>query len=151
LPLTVTMSESPPPSPSLEIEIDTPPDSLSEQSFSLDSTPLSVKQARTRSTCSHPTPTKRRRQFTGPTTRSSHHTEAQLSDQQDAGSLELANIPLDVGSTDPELIERNVDDDAYLHYVDLVLADGIGIYQISQTIFVVQGWDSRSISGTVSI
>jgi hypothetical protein len=63
-----------------------------------------------------------------------------------------------VGSTESELVERNinegerdVNDEAYLHYVDLVLADGIAIYQISRTIFVVQGWDSRSISGTVSI
>ena len=145
------MSDSPPPSPTLSIQIDTPPDSPCEQ---FKSTPLSIKRDRTRSTYLEPTPTKRQRQFTGPTTRTSRCAdwEAQLPEQQHPGSFELPDVSLNVESAiDPEPIERNINDDAYLHYVDLALVDGIGIYQISQTIFVVQGWDSRSMSGTVSI
>src|ERR1700722_3468749 len=139
------MSDSPPPSPSLSIEIDTPPDSPSEQLVSVELTPPSAKRARTTSTYTNVTPTKRNRQTIGPTTRSFWRT-----DQQHLGSIGLPYGPPSVASTDPEVVERDLND-PYLHYVDLALTDGIAIYQISQTIFVVQGWNSRSLSGSVRV
>jgi hypothetical protein len=33
----------------------------------------------------------------------------------------------------------------YKHYLELVLADCVGFYQITKTIFVVQGWDMRAM------
>jgi hypothetical protein len=42
-------------------------------------------------------------------------------------------------------------DDTYGHYLELVLADCVGFYQITNTIFVVQGWDMRGNVGSVSI
>ena len=41
-------------------------------------------------------------------------------------------------------------DNTYEYYLELVLADCVGFYQITNTIFVVQGWDIRGNVGTVS-
>jgi len=42
-------------------------------------------------------------------------------------------------------------EETYERYIDLVLADCVGFYQISKTVFVVQGWDPRANTGTVSV
>jgi hypothetical protein len=134
------------PTPLLSIEVDTPPDSPTED-FDPELTPLPAKRSRAGSTWADTTPTKRNRQFTGPITRSLQHAGILPTDQQPMVSSEP--IKAAIPSNNPGFIERDIED-TYLHYVDLVLAEGIAIYQISYTIFVVQGWDSRSISGTVS-
>jgi len=141
------MADSPPPSPSLSIEVDTPPDSPSQRYIVVELTPP-AKRSQTGSTYIDPTPTKRKKQLTGPTTRTVQPSGALVTDQQHPASLELPDGPTNVVSTDSDLIESD-ENDGYLHYVDLVLAEGIAFYQISSTIFVVQGWDPRSTSGTV--
>jgi hypothetical protein len=40
--------------------------------------------------------------------------------------------------------------DPYEHYVDAALADCCGFFQISKTLFVVQGWDAKGQRSTVS-
>ena len=133
------------PPPLLSIEVDTPPDSPTESFVDLELTPLQAKRPRAGSPSAE-TPTKRNRQFTGPITRSFQHSRTPPTNQQPAVSSDLLDrLP----SVDPGLVEGDTKD-TYLQYVDLVLAEGIAIYQISHTIFVVQGWDSRSVSGTVS-
>jgi hypothetical protein len=144
----ITISNSPPPSPSISISIDTPPNSPSEQPVSPELAPLSPKQARTPPTSQDLTPMKRQKQFTGLTTRNFRGTETRIHDQESLRSTEPDT--LEAALSEPELPEAGIAN-SYLQYVDLVLADGIAIYQITQTIFVVQGWDSRSLSGTVSV
>lgn len=42
------------------------------------------------------------------------------------------------------------DESGYWQYDDTVLADAVGFYQICSDLFIVQGWDAKSVSGTVS-
>jgi len=42
-------------------------------------------------------------------------------------------------------------DNTYGHYLELVQVDSVGFYQITNTIFVVQGWDTKGNAGTVSV
>jgi hypothetical protein len=52
---------------------------------------------------------------------------------------------------DLQNLQPSGQDDTYGHYLELVLADCVGFYQITNTIFVVQGWNTRGNVGTVSI
>jgi hypothetical protein len=133
-------------SPLPSIEIDTPPGSPFP-SVEQELGPPSVKRARTAFVCSEKTPTKRTRQYTGHSARGVQHPGIQLPDQLPPPDVSLASTASD---SDSESDQRDDENDAYLRYVDLVLAGSIAIYQISRTVFVVQGWDSRCLSGTVS-
>lgn len=53
------------------------------------------------------------------------------------------------GMEDSELAGNRVD--SYESYVDATLADCCGFFQISKTLFVVQGWDSKGQRSTVSL
>lgn len=62
-----------------------------------------------------------------------------------------------VGTFDPSLAVVSDDGgpagnrvDSYEHYVDAALADCCGFFQISKTLFVVQGWDAKWQRSTVS-
>ncbi|KZP10585.1 hypothetical protein FIBSPDRAFT_757998 [Athelia psychrophila] len=44
----------------------------------------------------------------------------------------------------------NLEGDTYDQYCELVVNDGVSFYQITTTIYVVQGWDVRSNAGTDS-
>jgi hypothetical protein len=62
-----------------------------------------------------------------------------------------------VGTFDPSLAVVSDDGglagnrvDSYEHYVDAALADCCGFFQISKTLFVVQGWDAKGQRSTVS-
>jgi hypothetical protein len=41
--------------------------------------------------------------------------------------------------------------ETYEHYLDLVLTNGVGFYQIAKTLFVVQGWDTKANTATVGV
>jgi hypothetical protein len=48
-------------------------------------------------------------------------------------------------------VPKLTSDDSYLRYVDLVLADCAAFYQISATVYAVQGWDQKKQEPTVSL
>jgi hypothetical protein len=52
---------------------------------------------------------------------------------------------------DLQNLQPSGQDDTYEHYLELVQVDCVGFYQITNTIFVVQGWDTKGNAGTVSI
>jgi hypothetical protein len=61
------------------------------------------------------------------------------------------NDALATGDSQDSESQPSVQDDTCKRYLELVLVDCIGFYQITNTIFVVQGWDVRGNTGTVSI
>jgi hypothetical protein len=145
--LASAMLDSPPLCPLPSIEIDTPPNSPFPQSVDQELGSSSVKRARTEFVDSENTPTKRTRQYTGHSARGVSRPGIQLPVQQLSPDASLASTASD---SDSESDKRDNENDAYLYYVDLVLAGCIAIYQISYTVFVVQGWDLKCLSGTVS-
>lgn len=51
------------------------------------------------------------------------------------------NAPVDVSTDDST--------NSYIDFVESVLVGGVGFFQISKTMFVVQGWNQRTGSGSV--
>jgi hypothetical protein len=58
-----------------------------------------------------------------------------------------SNVPTPRGMEDSEQAELPVD--SFEHYVDAVLADCAGFFQIGKILFVVQGWDTKWQRSTV--
>jgi hypothetical protein len=66
------------------------------------------------------------------------------SEETNTLDLEGSSLPNDSGLiTEPELV------DPYEHYTDAALANCCGFFQISKTLFVVQGWDIQGKRSTV--
>jgi len=59
-----------------------------------------------------------------------------------------SNVPSPRGMEDSELAEYPVD--SFEHYIDAVLADCAGFFQITKILFVVQGWDTKWQRSTVA-
>jgi hypothetical protein len=144
------MSTSPPQSPVEDIQIDTPPPSPTLLNVDRHNTP----DARTTEAVDV-TPSRRRKQLRIPV----------RNKRQRVAPLELPNeiSGSQVHFTDDSFLDNTFaagdlqnsqpsgQDDTYGHYLELVLADCVGFYQITNTIFVVQGWDTKGNAGNVSI
>jgi hypothetical protein len=156
------MSCSPPQSPVQEIQIDTPPPSPTNlHPDYLQDTPHPGHSRRTPPLVSNITPVRRKKQLYGPL----RHKRLRVDCLEDSDELPTDQLQ----TTDDESIINDgfppTDDlrnssaqsqparheETYERYLDLVLADCVGFYQISKTVFVVQGWDPRVNTGTVSV
>lgn len=60
-----------------------------------------------------------------------------------------AQAPLPFPEDLNPVAESEVADDGYAEFADCVLEGAAGFFQISRTLFVVQGWDKRTRRGTV--
>jgi hypothetical protein len=137
---------SAPLSPTLSIQLDTPPISPGTQVASVASPspePYVLDL--------EPTPTKKRKEFDGPIT-TNNLKRTKYTNPLDLGTLPIStpvsHLPLVAGvAKNPQ--KPDLKDDAYQAYVDLVASDCVSFYQLSETVFVVQGWDGNMRSGTV--
>lgn len=64
---------------------------------------------------------------------------------------DVLGVDTDGGDAEAFGAIENVDDEAYEKFVDAVLADECAVYQISDNLFVVNGWDQRLNMSMVSI
>jgi hypothetical protein len=148
--LRAYMSTSPPQSPVEDIQIDTPPPSPTSLNVDLHDT------LNTRATeVVDVTPSRRQKQLHIPL-RNKRQTMASLELPNEISGSQVHptddpffNDVLEAG--DLQNSQPSGQDDTHKHYLELVLVDCVGFYQIANTIFVVQGWDTRSNVGTVSI
>ena len=145
------MSTSPPQSPVEEIQIDTPP--LSPTALGLDflhDTP----HARATEVADIITPSRRQKRPHIPLRNKRQRVASlELSDEISSNQVQptdelFFNDAFAAG--DLQNSQPSGQDNTYEHYLELVLADCVGFYQITNTIFVVQGWDIRGNVGTVS-
>jgi len=145
------MSTSPPQSPVEDIQIDTPPPSPTLLNVDLHDTLLSAGATEVVDV----TPSRRQKQLYLPVRNKRQRVASlELPDQISGGQLNPTDDPFfnDVSAaSDLQNSQPSGQDDTYGHYLELVLADCVGFYQITNTIFVVQGWDTRGNVGTVSI
>ena len=145
------MSTSPPQSPVEDIQIDTPPPS--PNALSLDF-PHDTSHARTTEVVDT-TPSRRQKQFHIPLCNKRQHVASlELPDTISSSQVQSTDEPFFQDlflAGDLQDSQPSGQDDTYEHYLELVLADCVGFYQITKTIFVVQGWDMRGNAGTVSI
>ena len=151
------MSSSPPHSPFQDIQIDTPP--ASPTHLSLDYTPEHSHSTKSTAVFDF-TPGRQKRRLHGPLppkrrrVASPEHPDELPNNQSQLIDMESA---VDDGSVSDDLQhslaprQSALHENGYEHYLDLVLADCVGFYQISETIFVVQGWDARANTSTVSV
>jgi hypothetical protein len=144
------MSTSPPQSPVEDIQIDTPPPSPTSLNVDLHDTP----NARTTEVVDV-TPSRRQKQLHIPLRNKRRRVASlELSDEISGSQVHPTDDAFfnDVfAAGDLQNSQPSGQDDTYEHYLELVLADCVGFYQITNTIFVVQGWDARGNAGTVSI
>lgn len=71
----------------------------------------------------------------------------QSEEEEDASNVEF--IPVEPEPALPGTQRTANPDDSYVDFADSVLAGAVGFFQISKTLFVVQGWDKRTRGGTV--
>jgi hypothetical protein len=83
-----------------------------------------------------PTPTKKKRQMEGHNDRNVKRINLQR------------HMSGTTGLIDP-LPSLDSSDEYYQQYSELVFSDCVGFYQISDTVFVAQGWDSNGAFATV--
>ena len=138
------MSTSPPQSPVQDIQINTPPPSPTALSLDfLHDTP----HTRT-TTVADITPSRRQKQLCIPP----HNKQQHVASLESADKIFSSQVqPIEELFFIDALATPSAQDDTYEHHLELVLVDCIGFYQITNTIFVVQGWDVRRNAGTVSI
>jgi hypothetical protein len=144
------MSTSPPQSPVEEIQIDTPPPSLT--SFNVDL--LDTPGARTAEVVDA-TPSRRQKQLRIPLRNKRQRVASlELPDETSNSQVHPTDNPFfasEFAAGDLQNLQPSGQDDTYEHYLELVQVDCVGFYQITNTIFVVQGWDTKGNAGTVSI
>ena len=145
------MSTSPPQSPVEDIQINTPPPS--PNALSLDFLHNAL-HARTTEVADS-TPSRQQKRFHTPLRNKRQRVASlELPDKISSSQVQPTDEPFfhDVfAAGDLQNSQPSGRDDTYEHYLELVLADCVGFYQITKTIFVVQGWDMRGNAGTVSI
>jgi len=142
------------PSPSHLILLDSPP--LSPTTLALTDVGCSPPSSPLGGICDL-TPVKRRRQKGSQAHKKRQRQKSATNDySQDAEDepFELPDWGEDGGPHSPLTssdARTNIDsvDEDFERYVDLVQADCLGFYQISRTVYVVQGWDKQK-EGTVS-
>jgi hypothetical protein len=149
------MSCSPPQSPLQDIQIDTPPPSPTNLRFDYLQDTLHPGHSRGTPPVSNITPTRRKKQLYGPV----RHKRLRIDSLEESDELPTNQPQTEDDGFQPIDDLRNSSaqrqpprhEEAYERYLDLVLADCVGFYQISKTVFVVQGWDPRANTGTVSV
>ena len=151
------MSSLPPHSPLQDIQINTLP--ASPTHLSLDYTPQHSYSTQSAAVFDF-TPGRQKRCLHDPLppkrwwVASPEHPDELPNNQSQLIDMEFA---VDDGSVSDDLQhslvlrQPTLQENGYEHYLDLVLADCVGFYQISKTIFVVQGWDARANMSTVSV
>src|SRR5882757_4399680 len=148
--LCTYMSTSPPQSPVEEIRIDTPPPSPTSLHVDLHDTP----GARATEVVDV-TPSRRQKQLRIPLRNKRQHVASpKLPDEISDNQVYLIDDPFfnsEFTVGDLQNSQPSGQDNTYGHYLELVQVDCVGFYQITNTIFVVQGWDTKGNAGTVSV
>ena len=144
------MSTSPPQSPVNKIQIDTPPPSPTSFDVDLHDTPGAratevVDVTPSRQQKQLHIPLRNKRQCVASPELPNEISDSQVHPMDDPFSNS------DFAAGDLQNSQPSAQNDTYEHYLELVQADCVGFYQITNTIFMVQGWDMKGNAGTVSI